>query len=175
MSESARFVVSEARRTEPPSALFAAVMSIDSLQFMDPGAATSEIARLLSPGGTAVVTTWEALTEVDLPAVVHDYEPFFRDAGLAITKHETLEGARALEQAHYAALLKHAQRLRVEMRESVEPLLDEAERGLRKAQDPPRVRKVLIVARKTRSDASRPNAERSSSESPTTTPRKALA
>ena len=148
MSARARFVVADAAETGLPTAAFAAVACIDSLQFVEPVAGTVEIARLLAPGGVAVVTTWEALTDVELPTVVRDYEPFFSSAGLAVTRHEIVEGARARELTHYRAVLEHADRLREEMHDAAEPLLHEAQSGLRREHDPPRVRKVFIVARK---------------------------
>ena len=85
-------------------------MSVDALQFIDAEAAAAEIARILQAGGRAVITTWEALTEVEVPTVVRDYRPYFSAAGLRVSRVE------------------------VDV--------------LRCESDPPRVRKVMIVAQK---------------------------
>jgi ubiquinone/menaquinone biosynthesis C-methylase UbiE len=144
----ARFVLADAAHTGLPTGAYDALVSIDSLQFMDAAATTREISRILKHGAAAVVTTWEALTDVELPTVVRQYEPFFTSAGMTVTKHEILEDARKLELAHYRSMLRHSAQLREEMNEAAEPLLHEAESGLRRENDAPRVRKVLIVARK---------------------------
>ncbi|MGA8533831.1 MAG: class I SAM-dependent methyltransferase [Candidatus Tumulicola sp.] len=148
MSSHATFVVADATRTGLPRSGFAAVVSIDSLQFIDAGAAAVEIARILQPGGRAVITTWEKLTTVEVPTVVRDYRPYFQAAGLNVLNVEELGDARDRELAHYRAMLKRADLLRAEMRDGAEPILHEADVGVRRGSDPPRVRKVLIVARK---------------------------
>lgn len=148
MRTRATFVVADATRTGLTASAFDAVVSVDALQFMDAATAIAEIARILKPGGRAAITTWEALTDVEVPTVVRDYRPYVRSAGLTLLKAEVLAGARARELAHYRALLSRAQLLRAEMREGAEPLLHEAEAGVRREGDPPRVRKVLVVAEK---------------------------
>lgn len=64
----ARFIVGNATATGLPPHGFAAVMSIDALQFMDPAKAVAEIARLLRPRGRAAILTWEALGAAVLPS-----------------------------------------------------------------------------------------------------------
>jgi ubiquinone/menaquinone biosynthesis C-methylase UbiE len=148
LSDRARFVVADAAGTGLPGGEFAAIASIDSLQFVDAAAATLEMARLLRPGGIAAIATWEALTGVELPTVVANYEPYLSSAGLAIQTREVLAGARARELAQYRSMLRHADALRAEMGDGAEPLLHEAASGLRREHEPPRVRKVFIVAQK---------------------------
>jgi SAM-dependent methyltransferase len=148
LSSRARFVTAKATNTGLASESFGAAMSIDSLQFVDPAGGVEEIARLLMPGGIAAIATWEALTRVELQTVVPDYRPYFEAAGFTAFAREIVEGAREQEFAHYRAIRAVAGRLRAEMGDGAEPLLREAEDRLRREHDPPRVRKVLIVARK---------------------------
>jgi ubiquinone/menaquinone biosynthesis C-methylase UbiE len=148
LTQRARFHARDATRTELPGASVGAVMSIDSLQFIQPEAVTKEIARILRPGGRAAIATWEALTDLELPTVVRDYRPYLEAAGLTVLTHDTIEGARARELVQYRQLVKHAQALRAQMGEAAEPLLHEAEGGLSREHAPQRVQKVLIVASK---------------------------
>lgn len=148
MEARASFVVADATRTGLRSERFAALMSVDALQFIDAEAAAAEIARILKPGGRAVITTWEALTDVEVPTVVRDYRPYFSAAGLTVSRVEADAGARAREHSHYRAMLRRSESLRAEMGDAAGPLLEEAESTLRRENDPPRVRKVLIVAEK---------------------------
>ncbi len=148
MEARASFVVADATRTGLPSAAFAALMSVDALQFIDAQAAAAEIARILQPGGRAVITTWEALTEVEVPTVVRDYRPYFSAAGLRVSRVEVDAAARAREHSHYRAMLRRSEALRAEMGDAAAPLLEEAESALRCESDPPRLRKVTIVAQK---------------------------
>lgn len=94
-----------------------------------------------------MITTWEKLTAVELPSVVDDYRPHLQAAGLTVLNVEVLD-ERDRELAHYRAMLKRAESLRAEMGDAAEPILHEADDGVRRASDPPRVRKVLIVAQK---------------------------
>jgi ubiquinone/menaquinone biosynthesis C-methylase UbiE len=148
LGKQAQFYAREATRTQLPDASVAALMSIDALQFIEAGAVTNEIARILRPGGRAVIVTWEALTDVDVPTVVRDYCPHLETAELAVQTHVVIEGARARELAQYRLLMKHAGALRAEMGDAAAPLLREAESGLSRESAPPRVKKVFIVASK---------------------------
>lgn len=148
LTQRTRLYARDATRTELPDDSVGAVMSIDSLQFIEPEAVAKEIARILRPGGRAAIVSWEALTELELPTVVRDYRPFFEAAGLTILTHDTMEGARARELAQYRLLIKHAEALRAQMGEAAEPLLHEAESGLAREHAPARVQKVFIAASK---------------------------
>lgn len=148
IGKKARFFARDATRTELADASIDAVMSIDSLQFIEPRTITTEIARILKPGGRAAVITWEALIDVEMPTVVRDYRPYFDSAGLSVQTHEIVEGARARELAQYRLLLESAPALRSEMGEAAEPLLDEAASGLAREHSLPRVQKVFIAASK---------------------------
>jgi SAM-dependent methyltransferase len=71
---SARFEVADVTQTGLPTACADAVVSIDVFQLVgDKAAMITEMSRLLRPGGTVVLTTWEGSGEVD--------ERFPRDTG----------------------------------------------------------------------------------------------
>ncbi|HET9097452.1 MAG TPA: class I SAM-dependent methyltransferase [Candidatus Baltobacteraceae bacterium] len=142
----ARFVAGDATATALPARGFAAVMSIDALQFMEPAKALAEIARLLRPGGRAAILTWEALADVELPTVVRDYRPYFEAAGLRIRTHEIVPDARDREMRYFHALAERAGDLRAEVGEAAEPILHEAVDRIAREHEPARVRKVFIVA-----------------------------
>jgi SAM-dependent methyltransferase len=148
LSHRAWFYARDATCTDLPDASVGAVMSIDSLQFIEPEAVTKEIARILRPGGRAAIVTWEALTGLEVPTVVRDYRPYFEAAGLTVPTHHIVEGARVRELAQYRLLMKGAEALRAQMGEAAEPLLHEAENGLAREHAPARVQKVFIVASK---------------------------
>jgi SAM-dependent methyltransferase len=62
----ARFEVADVTRTGLPDGCADAVVSIDVFQLVaGKGAMIAELARLLRPGGRAVLTTWEGFGEVD--------------------------------------------------------------------------------------------------------------
>lgn len=115
---------------------------------MDAGRAVTEIARVLRPGGRAAILTWEALEPLPVPTVERDYRPFFERAGMHVSTYEFVTGARERERAFNAALLACAQDLRAEIGEAAEPILHEAQIMLERADLPPRVRKMLIVAQR---------------------------
>lgn len=143
----AEFVTAEATATGLPSASYDAVMCIDSLQFLEPAQACAEIARLLRPGGRAVVTTWESIVDaLPLPTMVHDYAPYFTRAGLEIVQRSVERDAREREMRYFRELTACANELRAEVGEAAEPLLHEAAERIARADDAPRVRKVFIVA-----------------------------
>jgi ubiquinone/menaquinone biosynthesis C-methylase UbiE len=148
LAQRACFHARDATRTEISVASVDAVMSIDSLQFIEPEAVTKEIARILRPGGRAAIVTWEALTDLEMSTIVRDYRPYLQSAGLTVRTHAPIAGARARELVQYRLLMKHGAALRAEMGEAAEPLLDEAENGLAREHAPPRVQKVFIVASK---------------------------
>lgn len=148
LAPQARFYARDATRTKLLNASVAAVMSIDAVQFIEAEAVTKEIARILLPGGRAVLVTWEALTDVELPTAVRDYRPYLEAAGLKVETHGIIDGARARELTLYRLLMKYGEALRAQMGDAATPLLDEAESGLNREHAPPRVQKVFIVASK---------------------------
>lgn len=142
----ANFVTADATASGLAAHRFAALMTVDSIQFMNPAAAAAEIARLLRPGGRAAILTWEALTDVEIPTIVRDYRPILEEAGLTICAHEILPDARGREMRQMRALNDRAGELRAEIGESAEPILHEAADRVAREHQPPRVRKVFIVA-----------------------------
>ena len=117
---------------------------------MDADATAAERARLLRPGGYAVATTWEALSEdAPLPEMVFDYELGFRarrSCGQNVRRTRRLERTPWL--IFYRALLEREDALREDMGEAASDLLEEARDGLARSGKPPRVRKVFIVAQR---------------------------
>lgn len=63
---SARFEVADVAQTDLPAGCADAVVSVDVFQLVrDKAAMVAEISRLLKPGGTVVLTTWEGFGEAD--------------------------------------------------------------------------------------------------------------
>jgi ubiquinone/menaquinone biosynthesis C-methylase UbiE len=142
----AQIVTADACATPLPDHAFDGVMSIDAIQFMDAAKASAEIARLLRPAGRAAILTWEALVEVEVPTVVTDYGPFLEASGLRVCLQETIADARERELQQFHALVERAEDLRAEIGEAAEPILYEARQRIASEHEPPRVRKVFIVA-----------------------------
>jgi SAM-dependent methyltransferase len=82
-----RFVVAHAVATGLDDAFAKGVMSIDALMFID-SSAIDEIARIIKPGGTAVIRAAETLGDPHLPTLVPDYRPIFEAAGFTIEVRE---------------------------------------------------------------------------------------
>jgi len=143
----ARFRVSDATATGVADASADAVMSIDALMFVDADSAAREIARALKPGGRLVMTSPESLVESFFPTLVRDYRPIFERAGLTTICHEEPPGHADRQSAFYQALVERSDRLRAEMGEPAESLLNEARNGLApEERGKSRVRQVLYVA-----------------------------
>jgi SAM-dependent methyltransferase len=149
LEDRARFVVADASDTDLPTAVFAGVMSVDSVQFLDPHSVFREIARLLRPGGVSVIRTWEAIVEdLPLPTMVHDYRPVLGSLGLVVQKYEEVGGIREREHAFHSALQVRGDALSAEIGPIAANILDEARDSLAREDVNPRVRKVWIVAEK---------------------------
>lgn len=131
---------------EPASA--GGVMSIDALLFApDKAAALREIARVLTPGGRFVATTWDYRSQpVNRPPQVDDHRPLLSEAGFEVLEYsETprwLEYHRALD----ARLLAAVDDLAAESGEDPE----EVRAGVQEmaATVDAMLRRVLIVAEK---------------------------
>lgn len=69
-----------------PDAGADAVMSVDALLFApDKVSAVRELARILRPGGRAVITTWDYHSQpVGRPPQVDDHRPILTEAGLTV-------------------------------------------------------------------------------------------
>jgi SAM-dependent methyltransferase len=149
LQERARFVVADATQTGLPDEAFAGLVSIDALQMMEPYAAILEIHRLLRPGGIVATTTWEATSdEAPRPTMVRDYRPIFREGGLELQAYEVILGARDRELSFFTAVVERTADLKRELGPAAEHLLNEASENLARAEDPPRTRRVRIIAKK---------------------------
>jgi SAM-dependent methyltransferase len=117
--------------------------------FIDADAAAREIARILKPGGRFVATAAESLVEPFMPTVVRDYRPIFESAGFRTVYHEPIEGRDAAQLRFYLALEARGDRLRLEIGEAAEILIEEARNGIERARTGTlRIRDVLFVAEK---------------------------
>jgi ubiquinone/menaquinone biosynthesis C-methylase UbiE len=143
-----RFVVANALDTGLPADAFAGVMSTDAIQMIDPHGIAREIARLLRPGGSVVVRTWEAVDD-DPPraTMVRDYRPVFEAAGLQIITHREPAGSRERELTFFRTLSARAVEFRNEIGDAADGLLQEAASFLERG-DTPRMRKVFLTAKK---------------------------
>lgn len=149
MTSRARFMVADATATGMDASV-SAVMSIDALMFIDASSVATEIARVLKPGGMLAITAAESLVEPFLPTLVRDYRPIFERAGFRTLVHEVPAGRHEQQLAFYRALEQSSERLRIEIGEAAEVLLEEARNGLARAhQKTTRVRNVLFVAQRT--------------------------
>jgi ubiquinone/menaquinone biosynthesis C-methylase UbiE len=147
MSGRARFLTSDATETGIANARVSGVMSIDALMFVDAQLVATEIARVLRPGGILVMTAAESLLEPFMPTLVRDYRPIFETVGFRTIRHEEPEGYVDQQLALYRALDERAERLRAEIGEAAEALLEEARSGLNRASlKTTRVRQVLFAA-----------------------------
>lgn len=84
------FRVGDFQRTDLDGASVNAVMSIDALTFAeDKAAALDEIARVLTPGGTLIFTSWDyRATPPGRPPQVPDHRPLLQQAGFAVLVYE---------------------------------------------------------------------------------------
>ncbi len=143
----ASFMEADATQTGLPSDTFDALMSIDAIQFIDPRGAATEIARLLRPGGIAAITTVEALVD-DLPfvTVAKDYRTVLSSCGFSIREYEQM--TRENEHELFASIEAYRDALLDEIGDAALPLLEEARDRLKRAELPPRVRKIFLVIQK---------------------------
>ncbi|MFI0479415.1 class I SAM-dependent methyltransferase [Actinomadura sp. 9N215] len=132
MEARASFYVASATDTGLPAGGFDGAVSIDALWMVhDKSAAFRELARVLSPGGRLVFTTWE-------PALL-PYDSFLERAGFTdIAKRET--GSREREIAVHEAILSNWEAITAELGdEAAEVLLAEAKHTPALLDDTPRV------------------------------------
>lgn len=141
----ARFVVADITNTNLLPEAFDALVSVDSVQFVDSHAVASEISRIIRPGGIAVIRTWEAVTdELPRPTMVRDYAPAFAHAGMEFASRDVLSDDRERSLQFFGAIDRRADRFRTECGDAIEPLLEEAATMMKRAAGPARVRKVLL-------------------------------
>lgn len=108
----AGFEQAEAGRLPVASASYDYLVSINALELCsDPGAAVREVARVLAPGGRAVVATFNALSPWGLPAVARAFRPdaaeerpahfLFKNDFLRLLKMHKLQIIDVKERAAY--------------------------------------------------------------------------
>ncbi|MBC5816344.1 MAG: class I SAM-dependent methyltransferase [Candidatus Eremiobacteraeota bacterium] len=135
------FLVANMTETGLESGSFDGVTSVDAIMFADPDLVCAEMARLLRHGGKVALIAIEPEIPVRETAVT-DYRPYFDRAGLEVGIHEPTPDWPENRERFFGALRERAARLREELGEAAEPLLDEA-------QTPPGVSaRVFITATK---------------------------
>ncbi len=134
LGERARFVAADMTQTGLPEGSFAGVMSVDAVLLADPVAVVAEMHRLLRPGGTVALTTFEPKEPpTDDPLEkwhVGDYGPYFREGGFRVEVHEEIAGWRDRASAFSAAVRAHADQLRAESGDIADMLIIESEKEL---------------------------------------------
>jgi SAM-dependent methyltransferase len=142
----ASFIVADAADTALPADTADAVVCIDSLQFVpDKNALLCEVARVLRPGGRAVITTWERRGSgpADLPAsyAIADAGALAEAAGLQVFLREERDDWQEQERAFY-------QRVIAEDGDDAEPALRLlAQEGRDLLPHAASVRRLLLAAR----------------------------
>ena len=142
----ASFIVADAADTALPADTADAVVCIDSLQFVpDKNALLREVARVLRPGGRAVITTWERRGSgpADLPAsyAIADAGALAEAAGLQVFLREERDDWQEQERAFY-------QRVIAEDGDDAEPALRLlAQEGRDLLPHAASVRRLLLAAR----------------------------
>jgi SAM-dependent methyltransferase len=93
-----------------------AVMSIDALLFASSKpAAAAELARILTPGGRLVLTSWDYHSQpVGRPAQVTDHRPLLDQAGFDVLSYQETHAWRDRQQRTGQALLAAAAELAAE-------------------------------------------------------------
>ena len=143
----ASFIVADAADTALPAGTADAVVCIDSLQFVpDKNALLCEVARVLRPGGRAVITTWERRGSgpADLPAsyAIADAGALAEAAGLQVFLREERDDWQEQERAFY-------QRVIAEDGDDAEPALRLlAQEGRDLLPHAASVRRLLLAARR---------------------------
>ncbi len=143
LSERARFLVGTAEKTGVDAASVAGVISIDAFWlFPDKSAAAAEAARMLTPGGRFVFTTWEcSITPPGWQPQVADHHDLLQDAGFVVEVYEEMPDWEQRQRAFTATILAARAELIAEMGPIAEHLVtDPAYISFRK--------RVLIAARK---------------------------
>jgi SAM-dependent methyltransferase len=91
-------------------------MSVDALLFAtDKRAATAELARILTPGGRLVLTSWDYHRQpAGRPPQVADHRPLLEQAGFDVLGYEETEAWRERQERTGRALLAAAAELAAE-------------------------------------------------------------
>ena len=99
------------------SEVFAGGMSIAVIWAIpNPGAALSEIARVLAHGARFVFTDWDrTLSPAGAPPPIPDHRPLLEQAGFGVVAYEVVEGAEELRRQIYRRYLEHYDALEREL------------------------------------------------------------
>ena len=148
LSGKADFLVSEITSIPLPDASLDAALSVDAFQlFPDQSAGLREMARILRPGASLVLTTWDA-SHPRAQGTRHSsqYQTMLSEAGFVLASYEAIPDWEKTQGAVYAGMLAAQEALIAELGEAVANKLFFEAREF-----PARVaerRRVLIVARK---------------------------
>ena len=109
------------------------VMSVDAFgAFGDKAAAAREIARILRPGGRLVCTLWDSIKPRDpqstsQPMDERFYRSILHHAGLVVDAYEETPDWKRRQLAVYSTVQREHARLREEMGEALQHVLEEAD------------------------------------------------
>jgi SAM-dependent methyltransferase len=148
MADLAEFRSGTFDNTGLPAGSAQAVMSIDALLFApDKHAATTELARILAPGGRLMLTSWDYHSQpAGRPAQVSDHRPLLEEAGFDVIGYEETEAWRDRQERTGQALLTAAPELAAES--GGEPDQHAARIAEMNATVTCMIRRVLITARR---------------------------
>jgi ubiquinone/menaquinone biosynthesis C-methylase UbiE len=116
MADRASFRRGSFADTGLPGGSAQAVMSVDALLFApDKRAAVAELARILTPGGRLVLTSWDYHRQpAGRPPQVADHRPLLEQAGFDVRSYEETEAWREQQERTGHALLAAAAELAAE-------------------------------------------------------------
>lgn len=147
MADRSSFCIGEFQRTGLDRASVNAVMSVDALTFAeDKAAALDEIARVLTPGGRLIFTSWDyRATPPGRPPQVPDHRPLLERAGFAVLAYEETDRWRERWRATNLGLIAAEDALATELGTDVAAARVDRLRRQLVEQVPLAIRRVLVV------------------------------
>lgn len=148
MADRSSFYIGEFQRTGLDQTSVNAVMSVDALTFAeDKAAALDEIARVLTPGGRLIFTSWDyRATPPDRPPQVPDHRPLLERAGFAVLAYEETHRWRERWRATNLGMIAAEDALATELGADVAAARVDRLRRQLVEQVPLAIRRVLVVA-----------------------------